>query len=370
MNKQLKLALISLAISNIGYAQEQNESCNPIKKGEQDSTCFGAFFASVGNTTTQSITKNIAPPPIRPFAGGLTCVTPWGSTVANGNGVNAFMAPKGVYNPTSKQWAVDCVEQYRVCVNGSLSGSYQYQSCELDPVQGSCGSAHGQYFTDPTAGPQAGSGLCNPEFVYGGQPTDDSPPSTPAYSAVVLNNNTYSWTCAGEAGGSTASCVAYERINAECGGSVNDCAKGNLTGQTQTDIFDGASKYVTTTYNWQCNGINTGSNASCSTDIYDPSKATPTPSKLGTSNGQSFLAGWSNYAFGFASDNWIVTGIMGNACSSGAVSNTASNILKNPKNNNSVKTITWNCGAEVGGATILICGQYLSLVNQRNGCTE
>lgn len=95
----------------------------------------------------------------------------------------------GTYNdigdtPTHWQW--QCVGQ-----NGGTTATCQAaKTQQQQPVNGMCGSAHGQtYSTPPT------QGLCN-----AGNPTQ-----------VQTNQTTYNWDCLGQNGGSTMSCWAHRQ---------------------------------------------------------------------------------------------------------------------------------------------------------------
>lgn len=63
------------------------------------------------------------------------CTSPWGATVVNGNGVTAYAASTVPYGSS-------CVAQTRSCSNGSLSGSYTSQSCTVQ-APASCTSPWG-----------------------------------------------------------------------------------------------------------------------------------------------------------------------------------------------------------------------------------
>jgi hypothetical protein len=295
------------ALSFQAHAQSSPDCSDPSKKDGKDSTCA----TGVGLTGPTPQTRNFQTQSIKPFAvAGQSCVTPWGDPVPDNTGVAAFNQQYGTYDPSTGQYAADCLEEERHCTNGILSGTYQYKTCTIPPVNGACGPANGAYYTYPSSGP-AFADQCNPSYTYGGNaPSSDAPPSVPASSGVYFSNNTYSWTCAGEMGGSTASCSAYLRINAQCGSGVNSCDLGNsgnassynvyypytcgcvttcvnnpttytcvndpAPATTQTCTADPITQTCTTSgcttcyaywytvYNWTCYGINGGSNASCS----------------------------------------------------------------------------------------------------------
>lgn len=61
-----------------------------------------------------------------------SCTTPWGATVIHGASVTAYQNPSV---PNGQQ----CVSESRTCNNGTLSGSYQYETCSpAAPVTPSC----------------------------------------------------------------------------------------------------------------------------------------------------------------------------------------------------------------------------------------
>jgi hypothetical protein len=52
------------------------------------------------------------------------CTTPWGDTVSNGGSVQAKLNEQEPFGGS-------CSEETRVCTNGTLSGSYEYQNCDV-----------------------------------------------------------------------------------------------------------------------------------------------------------------------------------------------------------------------------------------------
>lgn len=311
MKKNKWLYGILLALSAISFqANAQSATAtdctNPDKKDSRDSTCV----TGVGLTS-------VAPPPpassfqsksTKPFQGsGTACTTPWGSTVAHNSAVAAYNQAFGSYDPVTGEFGAGCLEETRHCYSGTLSGSYEYESCGLAPVNGSCGPANGAYYIYPSSGP-AFADQCNPSYVYGGMVSTSGPPSVVASSGVVLSGNTFTWTCAGENGGTTSTCMAYRRVNGQCGAATNTCNLGSPGGYSTSSSYasyscncttawydsDGDSWIAydpdsihnslytiwgytlsshcdtcysptpTTTNNWICYGFNGGSNASCS----------------------------------------------------------------------------------------------------------
>lgn len=117
-------------------------------------------------------------------------------------------------------------------------------------VTGACGPSNGQTFQ---SGPS--TNLCG----------------TGTPSGVTTNTNSFSWTCSGSNGGTTAQCsatlmAATQPINGTCGsrqGQILSFLASNdsgLCGQGTPTSFASASNKWT----WNCNGSNDGSTASCS----------------------------------------------------------------------------------------------------------
>ncbi len=123
--------------------------------------------------------------------------------------------------------------------SNKVNGDGCTSTCTVETVSkinGACGIASGETFaTIPT------TNLC----------------SDGAFSNVRLAGNTYSWTCAGSNGGTTASCSASQTttpVNGTCGSSHNVCTTGSLN-----DTTDNSTQYL-----WQCAGSYGGTSASCS----------------------------------------------------------------------------------------------------------
>ena len=82
-------------------------------------TCSNGVLS--GSYTFQTCTVN--PPRV--------CTTPWGQQLNSGQSVTAYLNPTAQYNQ-------QCVSEVRVCTDGSLSGSYTYQSCTVNPPPANC----------------------------------------------------------------------------------------------------------------------------------------------------------------------------------------------------------------------------------------
>ncbi len=155
------------------------------------------------------------------------CPLPWGGTIAEGGSVATFQASTGSPN---------CVSETRTCSNGTLSGSYQYQSCTpgVTPTNGACSATH--YSCN------AGNSISN-----------------------NFNGSTYTWICQGLNGGFDSGTCSESAggtpTNGACGTTTYwDCTAGT--------VINGDYTPSTYTYTWVCQGLNGGSNSNnCSYTI-------------------------------------------------------------------------------------------------------
>jgi hypothetical protein len=90
-----------------------------------------------------------------------SCNVPWGGSISSGQSITA-------YQSTSVPYGSSCTSQTRSCSNGSLSGSYQYQSCSVQapascslPWGGTIGNGQSVTAYDSSSEPSYGS--CNPQ---------------------------------------------------------------------------------------------------------------------------------------------------------------------------------------------------------------
>ena len=165
--KYLAVGLLVLSITHYSHAQ-----C--------DSTCVTprlSDFATIpAAPDTGHMPDKIIPKP-------LDCSLPWGGTIADGSSITAWNVAAGGFG--------GCKSEARSCSNGTLSGSYTFQSCK-EVFNGKCGTANGQTLaTAPTA---TGTNLCATGDSYA--------------SAVTTNPTTYTWSCSGGGGGNATSCSA------------------------------------------------------------------------------------------------------------------------------------------------------------------
>lgn len=86
------------------------DSCNTATNTETRTCVNGVLTGSFTNVSCTPDSGN--------------CTAPWGGTVANGSSVTAYL--------TDSPGSGSCTEETRTCTNGTLSGSYAYNSCEPD----------------------------------------------------------------------------------------------------------------------------------------------------------------------------------------------------------------------------------------------
>lgn len=124
-------------------------SPNPISQGQSSTLSWSAtnadsyvYIQSVGYVSGSSGTFTVAPSGTTDYScyasgtGGSdgwhgatltvyqSCALPWGGSIGNGQSTTAYQASTVPYGSS-------CTSQTRTCNNGTLSGSYQYQSCSV-----------------------------------------------------------------------------------------------------------------------------------------------------------------------------------------------------------------------------------------------
>lgn len=175
---------------------------------------------------------------------GATCDPTLAGVCGTANGVSSPTAPStnlcSIGTPSSVtsssgNWNWTCAG-----VNGGASAS-----CSApQSIDGICGPANGSaVYTKPT------SGLC-----AGGNATP------------VIGAGPFEWNCNGINGGMNVTCSAILIVNGQCGP-----AQGQYTTTPPTTGLCSAGTETavagTGPYAWGCNGINGGSNISCSSDV-------------------------------------------------------------------------------------------------------
>lgn len=117
-----------------------------------------------------------------------TCTTPWGASVPNGSSVVAYLGIGGV----------SCTSETRVCTNGTLSGTYQFQNCtpySWHCTPGTRPAASGNGVRDVTyIAPCSGRGCRNPNACNcNGPGFNYTPPvgTSCSYNSYMSGGNNY-----------------------------------------------------------------------------------------------------------------------------------------------------------------------------------
>lgn len=165
------------------------------------SKCAGADNNNIYNNNGGDNYRWPTSQPIYPsqvITPNYSCITPWGTRIANGDSVLAYKASY-VSNGYS------CQGQYRTCNHGRLSGSYQYKSCTEQQSNGGChGGSCGNTSHD-----------CHDDDSCGGT-------THPTYSSCALPR-----------GGSIShgqQIEAYQNPVAPCYKQIRSCNNGKLSG--------------------------------------------------------------------------------------------------------------------------------------------
>jgi hypothetical protein len=143
-------------------------------------------------------------------------------------------------NPSSYSWSCSGIN------NGTPS---QCSAPRLIPQDGVCGTSSAQSTVNaPTAG------LC----------------SIGTASSVTTTSQNFTWSCSGVNTGSPVVCAAPRvyPVNGVCGSAVNSTVREQPSSTTLCEAGTISSLTLNgSTYSWNCNGRNTGTNAQCSTQI-------------------------------------------------------------------------------------------------------
>jgi len=111
------------------------------------------------------------------------CTLPWGGSIDSGSSVTAYQESTHCVSCT------DVLSETRTCNNGTLSGSYAYQNCSpISAVPGACGSSNGAILRNP--------------------PTDNLCSAGSPSPATLSGNGPWSWQCSGVCTGQPTSCSA------------------------------------------------------------------------------------------------------------------------------------------------------------------
>lgn len=88
-----------------------------------------------------------------PAAAACGCTLPWGGSINEGQSVTAYQYPSIPYGGS-------CIPQTRTCSGGSLTGSYTYPSCTVQPM--TCAMCGAYCMANPGASASSCQAMCQP----------------------------------------------------------------------------------------------------------------------------------------------------------------------------------------------------------------
>jgi hypothetical protein len=179
-----------LYINNVGYVG----SSGSISVAPTSNTDYSCYAQGVGGSDGwHSYTLTVDPP--------TSCSLPWGGSISHGTSITASQAATVPYGQS-------CVSQTRTCTNGTLSGSYQYQTCNSDCTFNSSPVAHGASVTAYQSAVAPEGQACS--SISQVRSCSNGTLSGSYANAACTASCTPSWSCTG-AGGNTIT-----QTNADC----------------------------------------------------------------------------------------------------------------------------------------------------------
>lgn len=211
----------SFHIANVGYVtanQSGSTSVGPLATTAYNGTAVGST-----GTTTCSFSLAVSAP---------TSCTFNGETVNHGSSVTAYQAATVPYGSS-------CVSQSRTCSNGTLSGSYEYSSCNRNCSFNDSPVAHGSSVTayQSSVAPEGQScasisqsrscsdGTLSGSYEY----ASCSLSCTPSYSCTGEGNQTITYTDASCQESTVATCSLPEFCTAGSATCLYNAVVGNIT---------------------------------------------------------------------------------------------------------------------------------------------
>ncbi len=229
----------SLYINNVGYVGSSG-STSVSPSSSTDYSCYANGYG--GSDGWHSYTLTVNPP--------ANCTAPWGATVSHGSSVTAYQASTVPYGSS-------CTSQSRSCSNGTLSGTYQYQSCTVDNPPPTCALT------------------LNPTTITSGQSSTLSWSSTNATSCTG-NNFSMGGATSGSTSVSPSSNTTYTASCTGPGGSVN------CTGTGSGGIGAALTVSCTPATTYSCGGtatiIETATSSACAVTVTNPYASCSSPS--------------------------------------------------------------------------------------------
>jgi hypothetical protein len=237
IRKKILAVALTLAFTGVNA---QNNPANPASHDSASPIGLG------GTNFATPLPANIATPArlvISSATAPNSCVMPplFGGIIGNGQSFTAYQSPVVPYV------ANGCPSEVRTCNNTVLSGSFLYPSCYQQ-----------QALNCPL--PWGGS-LAMDAWVTAYNSTLVTYPATCTSQARQCQDTMAGSQLSGSAAYQYSNCV--QRINATCG-SANGVGSVSAPSSNLCSLGNNSAVTDSGSWNWTCNGVNGGSNASCS----------------------------------------------------------------------------------------------------------
>jgi len=271
---------------------------NTIRR-DQPSTNLCAY----GSNTTLNLSSNIWLYSCTNNPGvDAGCYT-YKTTCGSSNGGSFTSAPSTnlcTYGTASSVTTGETTYTWTCTGNDSLAVSCSATRVAI--VNGTCGSSNGGTFSTAPS-----TNLC----------------SLGTATSVTTNATTYTWSCTGSGGGTTASCSSNRLINGVCGssngGTFSTAPTTNLCSAGNASAVSGTGPWT-----WNCNGINGGTNASCSANLSSVNGACgtanthgyPATSEIDTAAERCTTGTFTSFTDAGSSWTWSCTGSGGGSTAS------------------------------------------------------
>jgi hypothetical protein len=184
------------------------------------------------------------------------CVGSGGGTTANCSKANPVCVVNGVCSSTAG-----------ACSSGSVSGDNGATACNTTRTWNCVGSGGGTTANCSKANPLCAiNGTCGSANGVGTMSAPSSNLCVNGTPTAVSGTGPWTWDCNGANGGTNTSCSAPLMQNGVCGSAngvgVTSAPSSNLCSAGTATAVGGSGPW-----SWNCNGVNGGTNASCSAPL-------------------------------------------------------------------------------------------------------
>ena len=160
-----------------------------------------------------------------------------------------------------------CGASAGTCSTGTVSGDNGATACGTTRTWTCSGSGGGSNASCSKANPLcAVNGTCGSADTVGTMSAPSSNLCSSGTATAVSGTGPWTWNCNGANGGTNASCSAPLMQNGVCGSAngvgVTSAPSSNLCSSGTATAVSGAGPW-----SWNCNGVNGGTNASCSAPL-------------------------------------------------------------------------------------------------------